>query len=135
MKFSEIVSITGVSGLKRVIGQRKDGLIVSDLDGNNKKFIPSRTHLFSPLESISIYTIEDSTPLLEILLKMKDTEIVDEKSDNDTLRTFMKNILPNYDEDKVHINDIKKLIRWFHTLQAYDLIQEEKKEEQKSTEE
>ena len=71
MKFSEIVSISGLPGLKRVMGQRQDGLIISELDGSGKKFIPSRKHLFSPLESISIYTYEDSVPLLDIFIKMK----------------------------------------------------------------
>ncbi len=123
MKFSEIVSITGVPGLKRVVGQRQDGLIVSDLDGNNKKFIPSRKHLFSPLESISIYTYDDSTPLLDVLLKMKGTTPVDANSDAETLRGYLETVLPEFDKDRVHVTDIKKLIKWFHILQEYDLIQ------------
>src|SRR5690554_4778028 len=123
MKFSEIVSISGVPGLKRVIAQRPDGLIVSDLDGTNKKFMTSRKFLFSPLESISIYTYEDSTPLLDIFLKMKDVEIVDHKSDAATLRSFMETVLPEHDEDRVHVSDIKKLIKWFNILNEYDLIQ------------
>lgn len=123
MKFSEIVSITGVSGLKRVVGQRQDGLIVSDLDGNNKKFIPSRKHLFSPLESISIYTYEDSTPLLDVLLKMKETTPVDANSDAETLRSYLETVLPDFDRDRVHVTDIKKLIKWFNILQEFDLIQ------------
>lgn len=123
MKFSEIVSITGVSGLKRVVGQRQDGLIVSDLDGNNKKFIPSRKHLFSPLESISIYTYDDSTPLLDVMLKMKDTTPVDANSDAETLRTYLGTVLPDFDRDRVHVTDIKKLIKWFLILQGFDLIQ------------
>lgn len=123
MKFSEIVSITGIAGLKRVVGQRQDGLIVSDLDGNNKKFIPSRKHLFSPLESISIYTYDDSAPLIEVLLKMKDTTPVDANSDAETLRGYLESVLPEFDKDRVHITDIKKLIKWYHILQEYDLIQ------------
>lgn len=122
MKFSEIVSVTGIPGLKRVVGQRQDGLIVSDLDGNNKKFIPSRKHLFSPLESISIYTYDDSTPLFDVLLKMKDTTPVDANSDAETLRGYLETVLPEFDKDRVHITDIKKLIKWFHILQEYDVI-------------
>jgi len=123
MKFSEIVSITGIPGLKRVVGQRQDGLIVSDLDGNNKKFVPSRKHLFSPLESISLYTYEDSTPLLDVLLKMKETTPVDANSDAETLRTYLATVLPEFDRERVHVTDIKKLIKWFHILQEFDLIQ------------
>lgn len=130
MKFNEIVSITGVSGLKCVIGKRGDGLIVSDLDGNNKKFLPSRKHLFSPLENISIYTYDDSVPLLDVMLKMKDSEPVDANSDEVTLKLYLKTVLPDFDQERVHKNDIKKLIKWFHILQEFDLVQpvEETKE-------
>lgn len=123
MKFKEIVSVTGVSGLKRVIGTRNDGLIVSDLDGNNKKFLSSRLHMFSPLENISIYTYEDSVPLLEVFLKMKGTEVVDANADEAALKGYLESILPDFDKDRVHKGDIKKLIKWFHILNEFDLIQ------------
>ncbi len=122
MKFSEIVSISGLPGLKRVMGQRQDGLIISELDGSGKKFIPSRKHLFSPLESISIYTYEDSVPLLDIFIKMKDTTPVDANSNPDTLREYLGTVLPEFDRDRVHVADIKKLIKWFHILKENDLI-------------
>ncbi|MCO5232601.1 MAG: DUF5606 domain-containing protein [Chitinophagales bacterium] len=122
MKFSEIVSISGIAGLKRVVGRRQDGLIISDLDGNNKKFIPSRKHLFSPLESISIYTEDDSVPLLDVLINMKASTPVDANSDGETLKNYLESVLPEFDRDRVHATDIKKLIKWFHILQEYDLI-------------
>ncbi|MCZ2394527.1 MAG: DUF5606 domain-containing protein [Chitinophagales bacterium] len=122
MKFSEIVSISGIAGLKRVVGRRQDGLIISDLDGNNKKFIPSRKHLFSPLESISIYTDDDSVPLLDVLINMKASTLVDANSDGETLKNYLESVLPEFDRDRVHATDIKKLIKWFHILQEYDLI-------------
>lgn len=122
MKFSEIVSISGLPGLKRVMGQRQDGLIISELDGSGKKFIPSRKHLFSPLESISIYTYEDSVPLLDIFIKMKDTTPVDANSNPDILREYLGTVLPEFDRDRVHVTDIKKLIKWFHILKENDLI-------------
>lgn len=133
MKFSEIVSISGLPGLKRVMGQRQDGLIISELDGSGKKFIPSRKHLFSPLESISIYTYEDSVPLLDIFIKMKDTTPVDANSNPDTLREYLGTVLPEFDRDRVHVTDIKKLIKWFHILQENDLIHAPESTESKET--
>lgn len=135
MKFSEIVSITGVGGLKRVVGRRNDGLIVSDLDGNNKKFLPSRKHLFSPLDNISIYTYEDSVPLLDVFIKMKDTEPVDADSNEETLKTYLESVLPDFDKERVHKNDIKKLIKWFHILKEYDLIHPEEQTEKSDAKE
>lgn len=134
MKFSEVVSISGVPGLKRVIGQRPDGLIVSDLDGNNKKFLSSRKHLFSPLESISIYTYEDSVPVLDVLLKMKEVEPIDHKSSPDALKDYMESVLPDFDKERVYTSDIKKLIRWFHILQEFDLIQAPEEQEDETEE-
>lgn len=123
MKFSEIVAVTGVGGLKRVIGRRTDGLIVSDLDGSNKKFLPSRLHLFSPLDNISIYTYQDSVPLMDVFLKMKEIAPPDVNTDNDSLRAYMESVLPDHDQHKVHINDIKKMIKWFNVLEPYGLIE------------
>jgi hypothetical protein len=131
MKFSEIVAVTGVGGLKRVIGRRTDGLIVSDLDGSNKKFLPSRLHLFSPLENISIFTYQDSVPLMDVFLKMKETSPPDINADNDSLRAYMESVLPDHDQQRVHINDIKKLIKWFNILEPYGLIQASPEKETK----
>ena len=54
---------------------------------------------------------------------MKDTTPVDANSDAETLRTYLGTVLPDFDRDRVHVTDIKKLIKWFHILQGFDLIQ------------
>ena len=54
MEFREIIAVTGIAGLKRVVANRNDGLILSELDGSNKKFYSNRQHMFSPLENIAI---------------------------------------------------------------------------------
>lgn len=133
MTLKEIVSVTGISGLKRVVAQRKDGLIASDLDGSNKKFLSARIHMFSPLENISIYTDDNDTVALpEVLLLMKEklseVPVIDPNASNDELRAYFFKILPNHDDEKVKISDIKKLIKWFHILQEYDLIQKPEEE-------
>ena len=81
-----------------------NGLILSELDGSGKKFYSSRQNLFSPLESIGIYTDDDSTPLLDVMLEMQAQEAsnppVDEKSDADTLRNYLGTVLPTFDRDR-----------------------------------
>jgi hypothetical protein len=47
MEFREIIAVTGIAGLKRVVANRNDGLILSELDGSNKKFYSNRQHMFS----------------------------------------------------------------------------------------
>lgn len=126
------------------MAQRKDGLIVSDLDGGNKKFLSARIHMFSPLENISIYTDDnDTVSLPEVLMSVKEklesAPPVDPNASNEELRGWFFQILPNHDEEKVKISDIKKLIKWFHVLQEHDLIKateqgEEKEEKEGSPE-
>lgn len=135
MELKQVISVTGVSGLKKLVANRNDGLILSDLDDSNKKFYSSRTYMFSPLDNISIYTDEDMVSVEEVLWKIKvandTTPIIDANANNDELSTYFASILPNYDREKVKIGDIKKLIKWFQILQPFDMIKnpEEKKSE------
>lgn len=126
MEFREIIAVTGVSGLKRLVANRNDGLILSELDGSNKKFYSNRQHMFSPLENIAIYTDNDTVPLLDVFIEMKNQKAanapVDPNAANDVLRNYLGSILPNFDRERVNISDIKKLIKWFAILENLDVI-------------
>jgi len=127
MTLKDIVSVSGISGLKKVAGQRKDGLIVSDLDGSNKKFLASRTHMFSPLDNISIYTDDnDTVPLPDVVFSMKEQivqfPLPDHNDSNEVLRAYFLKVMPGHSEEKVKISDIKKLIKWYHILEEHGLI-------------
>src|SRR5665647_544895 len=127
MEFKEIVAVTGISGLKKLVANRSDGLILSDLNGDNKKFFSNRQHMFSPLENIAIYTDEDTVPLFDVMLEMKNQKNsnppVEANSPNDALRNYLGSILPNFDRERVNISDIKKLIKWFLILDETDVLQ------------
>lgn len=126
MEFREIIAVTGLAGLKRLVTNRNDGLILSELDGSNKKFYSNRQHMFSPLENIAIYTDEDTVPLLDVLIEMKNQKAtnapVDANAANDVLRNYLGSILPNFDRERVNISDIKKLIKWYAILEDLDVI-------------
>lgn len=126
MEFREIIAVTGIAGLKRVVANRNDGLILSELDGSNKKFYSNRQHMFSPLENIAIYTDNDTVPLLDVFIEMKNQKAanapVDPNAANDVLRNYLGSILPNFDRERVNISDIKKLIKWFAILENLDVI-------------
>ena len=136
MEFKEIIAVTGQPGLKKLVANRNDGLILSELDGSNKKFYSNRQHMFSPLENIAIYTDEDTVALLDVLIEMKNQKSknapVDANAGNDVLRNYLGTILPNFDRERVNISDIKKLIKWFAILEDLDVI---KKPEVKEGEE
>ncbi len=140
MEIKDIVSISGMSGLFEVVAKRADGMIVRGLDEQKPQFVSSRIHIFTPLDAITIYTMKDSTELPKVLLEVKkqssENPPVDVNSDNEKFKTWFKKVLPDYNEEKVYVSDIKKLIKWYQQLDKHNLVTEEvlspkKKEESK----
>ena len=129
MRLREITSITGLSGLFKMDVQRADGIIVTSLSEGCTKFIPSRTHGFTPLENIAIYTDSDTVPLTEVLLKMlelkKATPMPGAKAGPADFKKYMETILPDYDREKVYVSDMKKLVRWYEILDQHGVIEAE----------
>lgn len=139
MEFQKVIAISGMPGLYEMISQRPNGIIVKSLQNDKTQFVSNRIHTFSPLDKISIYTLEDSVPLGKVFRIMLDTAESNSitmpaaKANSTSLKTYLKACLPNYDEDRVYVSDIKKLIKWYHILKASDAIPS--KEELASTEE
>jgi len=133
MNISDILAISGLPGLYRLVGNRANGLIVEDLKSGKRKFVSSRKHQFSPMESISIYTLGDTVPLRDIFAKMRDQEAtvppVPPKSEQHVLFEYFEQILPDFDEDRVKVKDIKKIIQWYAHLKALDLLTDSDEEE------
>ena len=136
MNISGIISIGGMSGLYKVIAQTKNGLIVESLI--DKKRVPAyATHKVSTLEDVSIYSIGDDVPLKDVFQKIHDKEkggvCIDHKSPDAELKNYFKAAFPEYDENRVYVSDIKKVLNWYNLLQKEGLLekQEEQSEEEK----
>lgn len=129
MNLEQLVAVSGMQGIYKVVGNRSNGLIIEDLENGKRRFAPSRNHQFSPLESISIYTYDDSVPLKDVFQSMKDQyetlPPVDHNASNQELNEYFRNILEEYDEDRVKISDIKKVIKWFGFLKNLGFIDAE----------
>ncbi len=129
MNIEQLVAVSGMQGIYKVVGNRSNGLIIEDLENGKRRFAPSRNHQFSPLESISIYTYDDSVPLKDVFQSMKDQyetlPPVDHNASNQDLNAYFRNILEEYDEDRVKISDIKKVIKWFGFLKNLGFIDAE----------
>lgn len=138
MKFKEIVSVSTLSGLRRIIAQRNDGLIISELDGTGKKFLSSRKFIFTPLESIAIYTQEDSVPLFDVFISMKEKEaeipLPENNASGEAFFSYLEKILPDFDKDKVYLTDVKKLVKWYTLIKPYDILKKEEAVEESSDE-
>jgi len=136
MDLTEILSIGGRPGLFKMVSQTKNGLIVESLDKEKKRMPIYASDKVSALEEISIFTMEDDIPLKEvfkkIFVKQEGKETISHKVSANDLKKYFLEILPDYDQEKVYVSDIKKLIRWYNILQAENLIDiEEEKEEVK----
>jgi hypothetical protein len=125
MTLAEIASISGKGGLFKVVAPTKSGVILESLDETKTKLVATTSHRLSLLHEISIYTTtkEGTVPLEEVLKKIHtdfgDDLGVDGNSDPSELKAFMKAVLPIYDESRVYISDIKKLVRWYETILKY----------------
>ena len=137
MKLSEIASVSGKGGLFKVVGSNKSGLVLESLDSTRTKLIASGSQKVSILQEISIYTnTKEGTVSLESVLKKIFVEFgndpgVDGESDASELKSFMKAVLPEYDEQRVYVSDIKKLVKWYAVLlkespDLFKVYQEEK---------
>ncbi len=125
MNIKDLVSISGMSGLYKLVGTRKNGIIVEDFDNGKRRFVPMRKHQFMPLEGIAIYTYTDSVPLKEVLEKMLalgEDDMPEAKADAQTLRAYFNTVLPEHDPDRVRTGDITKIIKWYHFLKAQNLL-------------
>lgn len=133
MNFEELVAITGMPGLYKVVSNRSNGLVVLDLSDNKKSFVSSRQHQFTPLASISVYIDDESetVPLYDVFdafykLTEGGEPIIGGNVPNPQLAEYFGKALPNYDRDRVHIGDMKKIVKWFSFLQNRTLWPMEK---------
>lgn len=136
MDLKGIISISGKSGLFKVISQGRNGLIVETLQ-DGKRFAVSGSERVSSLEDISIFTSEEDILLSKVFDKInsstKGKMVLSHKSSPDELKDFLSGVLPTYDEERVYTSDIKKLVQWFNLLIEKNLIKF--KEEKNSTSE
>jgi hypothetical protein len=78
-------------------------------------------------------TDEGTIPLAEVLQKMLDqmegTPAPGSDANSAALRAYFTQILPEHDQDRVHINDIKKCVKWFNFMLSKGIFDEIKADE------
>jgi len=122
MEYSKIIAVTGLPGLYELINSKTDGAIVRSLDDKSTRFVSSRIHNFSHLESIEVYTVRDNVNLVIILKAMEesDEELPDEK-DSAALQKYFQKVYKDLDFDRVYSSDLKKMVKWFSVLKKNDV--------------
>ncbi|HEX6333398.1 MAG TPA: DUF5606 domain-containing protein [Flavisolibacter sp.] len=122
MEYSRIVAVTGMPGLYEVLSSKADGAIVRSLEDKSTRFISSRVHNLSHLESIEIYTVRDNVTLADVFSAMKQSKTaLPDAQDNKAVRKYFEKVFPDMDFERVYASDMKKMVKWFEVLQQADV--------------
>ena len=133
-----ILAISGKPGLYKLITRGKNNLIVEALDATHKRQPAFGTDRITSLADIAMFTESEDAPLMDVLDSIKTIEnggkasIDPKKASGDELRDYFGKVLPNFDRDRVHTSDIKKLLQWYNILVDNGIT--DFKEEMKPTE-
>lgn len=133
MDYNKIVSVTGLSGLFELLSSKSDGGVVRSLEDNTTKFVSTRQHNFSHLESIEVYTTKDNTNLAELFEAMKNSKekIPDAKADIKSMKSYFEKVYPELDFERVYASDMKKMVKWYNILEKNKIEIKVKTEEEK----
>ncbi|GAB4411138.1 MAG: hypothetical protein OHK0039_16040 [Bacteroidia bacterium] len=123
ISIKDIVSITGTPGLHRIIKTDDKSIVVESLEDRPKRQLVRGNMMLSKLTDISIYTTDESEPLVKVFQTMRnthgDTLPVSKKSGKTELMDFMTAILPTVDAERVYPSNVAKLIGWYEILAAF----------------
>ena len=117
-----ILSIAGKPGLFKLVSRGRANLIVETLDEQHKRMPAFATDRVTSLADIAMYTDAEDVPLMTILASLRDKEegkpvsINFKKAPGKELRDYFATILPDFDRDRVHDSDIRKLFTWYNIL-------------------
>src|SRR4051812_49964802 len=110
MEYNKIIAVTGLSGLFELISSKSDGGVLKSLEDNSVKFVSSRVHNFSHLESIEVYTKTDNVNLTDVFAAMDASAepLPGAKADAKEIRSYFEKVYPDMDFERVYGSDMKK---------------------------
>ena len=136
MNLEKILAISGKPGLYALKVQTRSGFLAESLLDGKKISVGLRSNV-SLLSEISMYTNTEEKPLAEVMrniaVKEDNGPAISHKEDNSKLIAYFKEILPDYDEDRVYPSDIKKVLNWYNTLQAKGMVSKEVPEDKNAS--
>lgn len=119
MDYSKLVSVTGLSGLFELLSSKADGGVVRSLEDKSSRFVSTRIHNFSHLESIEVFTTRENVNLVELFTAMKNSaEALPSEKDPAEIKKYFEKVYPEMDFTRVYASDMKKMIKWFEILTA-----------------
>jgi len=137
MEYSKLVAVTGLPGLFELINSKTDGAIVRSLDDKSTRFVSSRIHNFSHLESIEVYTVRENVNLVDVLNAMdKAGGTLPDEKDAAAVKKYFEKVYPDMDFERVYASDMKKMVKWFDILKKnnVEIVLSELPEEEEAEE-
>jgi hypothetical protein len=117
MEYSKLVSVTGLGGLFELLSSKSDGAVVRSLEDNSSKFVSSRIHNFSHLESIEVYTTKDNINLVDVFKAMAASTVkLPDAADAKAVKAYFEKVVPDMDFERVYSSDMKKMVKWHDVL-------------------
>ena len=124
MDLSKILSITGKGGLFKFLSRTPNSFIVEGLD-DGKRFPAFSNDGVATLDNIAIFTETDEVPLQTVfqnIYKKEDGKKMEMPKDNNAIKAYFAEILPEYDRDRVYVSNMKKVFSWYNILVEHGLV-------------
>ncbi|GDX42122.1 hypothetical protein LBMAG22_06510 [Bacteroidota bacterium] len=117
MEYNQLVAVSGLPGLFELVSSKADGGIVRSMEDSSTRFVSTRVHQFSHLESIEVYTIRENVNLVDVFKAMeKATLALPAEKDAAAVKNYFKQVFPDMDFDRVYDSDRRKMVKWFTQL-------------------
>ena len=142
MSIQKILAVSGKPGLYELKIQTRTGFVAESLLDGKRITVGMRANV-SLLSEIAVCTYSEEVRLAEVLkaiaTKENDGLAMSHKEDDAKLKAYFREILPEFDEDRVYTSDIKKILNWYNLLQpkgfvSVEALSKEIKEEVKEEE-
>ncbi len=128
MSLQKILAISGKPGLYELKLQTRTGFVAESLLDGKKITVGMRSNV-SLLSEIAVYTYNEEIKLAEVFkaiaTKENDGASISHKEDNAVLLSYFREVMPEFDEERVYASDIKKIINWYNLLQPKGLVSAE----------
>lgn len=128
MSLEKVLAISGKPGLYALKIQTRTGFVAESLIDGKKITVGLRSNV-SLLSEISVYTYDGEVRLSEVFRAIAEKEnegaAISHKEDNAKLESYFREVLPEFDEDRVYASDIKKILNWYNMLQANGMVGKE----------
>ncbi len=138
MSLQKVLAISGKPGLYELKIQTRTGFVAESLMDGKKITVGLRSNV-SLLSEIAVYTYTEEVKLAEVFkaiaTKENDQMSISHKEENTVLINYFREILPDFDEERVYASDIKKIINWYNILQPKGFVTLEALAKEKPSEE